>query len=281
MPTYSIVIPCHCDGTLAIDAIESCLNQRCDAAEIIFVDDGSTDGSYEKVAKRFSEEKNVHCYSLENGGVSKARNFGFSKSKGEWIVFLDADDLLADDYLKTASEHLAKKNSTEKLILVMPFCYFGNPGSARAKWVRKYRPPVLGKSTFLNLFKLSVTNCFPISSAVVPRNFEKNEKFFDENLSHYEDWELWLNLATKGAIFDCVKPSIKNATLIRLRNGVSSNSIRMLSARKVIAKKYFSGTIMALWQVPIVGDRLRKALVGFWRVILHKNPTHPNLTRSY
>lgn len=278
MPAYSIVIPCYCDGMLAIEAIESCLRQKDEFAEIIFVDDGSPDESYELVANKFFGVANVHCFRIKNGGVSKARNFGFGKSKGKWIIFLDADDMLADDYLKNASVYLKDQKNEDELILVMPFCYFGEPDSARARWVKKYRPPMLGESAFYNLFKLSITNCFPISSAIVNRKFQSDGKLFDESLSHYEDWELWLNLSKKRAKFHYLPPSMSSATLIRIRDGVSSNSNRMLVARKSIARKYFSGTVMALWQIPLIGDRLRKSLVGFWRIIFRKSSVHPNLT---
>jgi glycosyltransferase involved in cell wall biosynthesis len=280
MPSYSVVIPCYCDGIFAIQAIESCLQQSEAFVEIIFVDDGSPDDSYEMVADKFAGVANVHCYRLENGGVSKARNFGFGKSTGEWVVFLDADDLLAGDYLKDATKHINREKSKSESVVVMPFCYFGKPESDRAKWVRKYRPPMLGESRSLNLLKLSVTNCFPVSSAIVPRSLQKNGKIFNEDLTHYEDWELWLKLAKQGAIFDYSPPSINSATLIRLRDGVSSNSIGMLTARKSIAEQYFKETVMAIWQVPIVGDWLRKLFVGFWRVILRKSLSHPNLTSS-
>lgn len=281
MSKYSIVIPCYCDGAFAIEAIESCVQQNGVFAEIIFVDDGSPDNSYKMVADRFIGVANVHCYSVKNGGVSKARNFGFSRSTGEWIVFLDADDLLACDYLKNADDHIANSKRKDKSVVVMPFCYFGKPDSDRAKWVRKYRPPMLGKSIFFNLFKLSVTNCFPISSAIIPRGFQENGKMFDEELSHYEDWELWLKLAKRGANYDYLLPSMKSATLIRLRDGASSNSVLMSTARKSIARQYFGGTLMVFWQIPVVGDRFRKLAVGFWRIIFRKSSVHPNLTRSH
>ncbi|RZJ28575.1 MAG: glycosyltransferase, partial [Chryseobacterium sp.] len=66
MPRYSIIIPCYCDGLLAVEAIESCLSQTYEADEIIFVDDGSPDDSYKVVVQKFSEIDTVKCYRIEN-----------------------------------------------------------------------------------------------------------------------------------------------------------------------------------------------------------------------
>jgi len=281
MPNYSIIIPCYRDGLLAIKAIESCLSQTYRAKEIIFIDDGSPDDSYDLVANAFSKADTVKCYRIENSGVSRARNFGLGKSTGDWIIFLDADDLLGNNYLEEATICISSCRKKEETVFVAPFCYFEMPNSARAKWVKKYRPPILGESRFLNLFKLSITNCFPVSSAIVPRAVAKGQKLFNENLTHYEDWELWINLANQCVIFRYIKPSIDSATLIRIRNGVSSNSDLMLNARKQIARVYFAGTIMAFWQIPFFGDKFRKLIVGIWRFALEKNLNHPNLSKKF
>lgn len=86
----SIIIPTFNSGNYISQAIESILNQSYKNYEIIVVDDGSTDSTYKELKKYKSQ---IKYYYKGNGGVASARNFGILKSKGEYICFLDADDL--------------------------------------------------------------------------------------------------------------------------------------------------------------------------------------------
>ncbi len=86
----AIVIPCYNGEATLAATIESALAQR-EAAQIVIVDDGSTDGSLE-IARSF--EPRVRVLSGPNQGVSAARNRGIAETTGDWLVFLDADDLL-------------------------------------------------------------------------------------------------------------------------------------------------------------------------------------------
>ena len=98
----SIVIPCHNQAQFLSDAIESVLTQNYRSIEIVVVDDGSTDNTSE-VAARYPE---VHCVRQENQGLSAARNTGFTKSRGQYVLFLDADDRLLSGALKVGVESL-------------------------------------------------------------------------------------------------------------------------------------------------------------------------------
>ena len=87
----SIVIPCYNYEKYIADAIESALNQTYRAIEVVVVDDGSTDGSLQIIQ---SYGDRVVCHAKENGGGGAARNDGLELAQGEFIQFLDADDLL-------------------------------------------------------------------------------------------------------------------------------------------------------------------------------------------
>lgn len=86
----SIIIPTFNSKQYISQAIQSILNQSYKNYEIIVVDDGSTDGTYEELKKY---KNNIKYYYKKNGGVASARNFGMLKSQGDYICFLDADDL--------------------------------------------------------------------------------------------------------------------------------------------------------------------------------------------
>jgi len=101
-PTVSVVIPCYNRAHFLGGAIESVLRQSYSDFEIIVVDDGSTDGTAE-VAERY---EGVRFVRQKNCGVAAARNAGLRESAGEYLVFLDSDDLLLPEALKTGVELL-------------------------------------------------------------------------------------------------------------------------------------------------------------------------------
>jgi len=90
-PLVSIVIPCYNAERWLPGAIESALGQTHVSTEVIVVDDGSTDAS-PGIIKQFKGK--INCLSTSNRGPSAARNIGLKAARGEWIQFLDADDLL-------------------------------------------------------------------------------------------------------------------------------------------------------------------------------------------
>ena len=97
-PLVSIIIPSYNAEKYLAGAIRSAIEQTWPNKEIIIVDDGSTDDSY-AIAKRF-EAPNVLVIQQENRGASAARNRGLRASKGEYVQFLDADDLLSENKIE-------------------------------------------------------------------------------------------------------------------------------------------------------------------------------------
>lgn len=91
-PLVSIIIPTYNSKSFLKETVNYALQQTYKNIEVILVDDGSTDGT-EAYFDEFKRQA-VQCFKIDNGGASNARNFGLSKSKGEYIQFLDADDLL-------------------------------------------------------------------------------------------------------------------------------------------------------------------------------------------
>ena len=90
LPLVTVVIPCYNQAHFLGEAIESVLSQSYRNFELIVVDDGSTDETSE-VASRYER---VRLFQQENQGLAGARNRGLGEAKGEYVVFLDADDRL-------------------------------------------------------------------------------------------------------------------------------------------------------------------------------------------
>lgn len=95
----TIIVPVYNEGVFFEECIDSLISQSYKNLEIIVVDDGSEETNaryYEKVAKK---DQRIRLFHIKNQGVSNARNFGISESRGKWIAFVDADDCLMPDAL--------------------------------------------------------------------------------------------------------------------------------------------------------------------------------------
>lgn len=100
IPKISIIIPVYNVEAYIGYTIDSILNQTLNDIEIILIDDGSTDNSKEIIQDYSSKYKNITLLYQQNSGPSKARNRGIEKARGEYIVFVDSDDLLPEDSLE-------------------------------------------------------------------------------------------------------------------------------------------------------------------------------------
>lgn len=119
-PLVSILIPAYNAEAWIADTIRSAMAQTWPRKEIIVVDDGSTDGTA-NVAGRFASEQ-VAVVSTSNQGPSATRNHAFQLSQGDYIQWLDADDLLAPD--KIERQLLALRKEDPRILLSSPWGYF-------------------------------------------------------------------------------------------------------------------------------------------------------------
>jgi hypothetical protein len=105
-PLVSVIIPCRNGAAWLGEAIASCLGQTWQDLEIVIVDDGSTDASLQ-VARRY-ESPRVAVLACKRIGASAARNTGLARARGDFIQFLDADDVLDRDKIRIQMEQLAR-----------------------------------------------------------------------------------------------------------------------------------------------------------------------------
>ena len=96
----SVIVPAYKAEKFLPTTLESILNQTYENLEVIVVDDGSPESLEPIVVPYMKKDNRVKFYRKENGGVSSARNFGFEKSKGEYIVFFDADDIMLPENIE-------------------------------------------------------------------------------------------------------------------------------------------------------------------------------------
>lgn len=119
MIAVSIIIPIYNSQDFLVECIHSVLSQSFTDFELILVDDGSKDRSL-KICEEFKTiDRRVKVFSKENGGVGSARNLGLMKSQGSYIIFVDSDDLILENYVsdlvsESRSGHFVYQSSSRK-----------------------------------------------------------------------------------------------------------------------------------------------------------------------
>ncbi len=187
MPKISVIIPTYNRSGMVKEAISSVLAQTEPNLEIIVVDDGSTDDT--RIVVESLAEKRVSYFYKTNAGPASARNYGLSKATGEYVAFLDHDDLWPPNYLEVMLSRLEK--NTEFGAAYSPITAVYPDGGE----VKSYKRPD-GKSGWLavNLFK----HGFVWTSATLIRREVLKNFYFDESLkTSYEDGDFFLRLSMK------------------------------------------------------------------------------------
>lgn len=125
---YSVIIPVYnAEGTLR-RCLDSLVGQHFSDYELLLINDGSTDGSDAICREYASTYSCVRYFAKENGGVSSARNLGLEQAEGEYILFVDSDDYVSENYFSVISDAL--DNNVVDL-LMFGYCNFG---SISAEW---------------------------------------------------------------------------------------------------------------------------------------------------
>lgn len=197
--TFSIIIPLHNKAPYVCETLQSIVDQTVLPSELIIVDDKSTDGSLELV-KRFFQEvperfKSVHVEIVvleENRGVSYARNLGFSKTSGDIISFIDADDLYAPEFIQQTMQLMEVRGMDFLVLGIQMF-----PSGICYPNFRKIVPGLQEVETNAYLMKnplKTVTSrhfVMGVGSNVVAKRKYMEGVQFDENARFYEGIDFW------------------------------------------------------------------------------------------
>lgn len=181
----SVIVPTWNRRELVSRAIESALNQTHPAREIIVVDDGSTDGTAEMVARRFPTIKVLR---QKNKGVSAARNAGIRHVKHDWIALLDSDDEWLPDKLRHQQILLDGQSDMRACHTEEIWMRAGKRVNAMDKhakpegWIYQQCLPLC---------------CVSPSSILLSRSVLDDVGLFDESLPACEDYDLWLRIFRK------------------------------------------------------------------------------------
>ena len=206
MPLFSIIIPTYNRAHLLGKAIESVINQTCIDWELIIVDDGSEDKTFEIINPLLQKDKRIRYFKHQNRQQALSKNVGIQSSFGKYITFIDSDDIYLDHHI---SSRLKYMNNNKEVDLI--------EGGFEVKgdiWVKDYYQ--IGK-------KISIYDC-----VVGGTFFGKRNVFFElkgfQNLEYGEDTNFWERAEKKFKLNKLTQP--QTYIYIRTENSVTANAIK-------------------------------------------------------
>ena len=254
-PLVSVIIPLYNSEEYIAETIKSALNQTYKHIEVIVVDDGSTDNSL-AVAKQYESEK-VRVYHQENSGAPVARNYGFRLSKGQYIQYLDSDDLLTPHKIEKQVEALSKKDDDA----IATSSVFVDKDGVQSLWPMPeiYHDFIIGFDLLVNLWVHFVPSLVP-GVYLTPRSLVEKTGGWDETLRKNQDGDFFARILenagevvfvpNEGQIWRVRANSIshnvsiaKNESVLRSYNQISDLMLKKEDSprvRKAIAVAYGS-----------------------------------------
>lgn len=241
----SAIIPTHNRANWLVGAIESVLRQSHPVAELIVVDDGSTDNTKEVVQKY----ANVRYIYQSQRGPSAARNAGARMASGDWLAFLDSDD-------RWMQEKIAHQIAFLQAHSDMHAVYTDEI------WIRNGRRVNQGKRHRKAggwIFEMCIPLCIiSPSSILLSRKLWQQSGGFDESLPACEDYDLWLRIAAKHPIGFIEMPLIE-------KNGGHSDQLSQqwgLDRYRVAAlEKILSDELPPKWRLLAIKQVLHQCKV--------------------
>ena len=270
MTKVSIIIPLYNSEAYIAQTIDSCLAQTHRDIEIIVAENGSTDKSYQIV--KSIDDKRLSVFQILKSNAAAARNYGYHKATGTYIIFLDADDVMASNKIELQLKALSKKpkgfiascawakfkiNTKEAIITPQKVWNIQNP----IDWCLQ---SWMGEG-------MMIPGCW-----LIPKPIIDKAGLWDERLSLHDDGEFMCRvlLASKGNVF------VEN-TVVYYRQVASSLSRQNQSYRA--AKSALEVCESYRKQVLFVkdGPRVRQALVNNYRRFMYEfHPKHKDLLQQ-
>jgi len=224
-PLVSIIMPAYNAEKFISKSIESVLQQTYQNWELLVVNDGSKDNT-SSVVSSFHDAR-IKLIEQVNGGVSKARNTGITNSTGEFIAFLDSDDLWLKDKLEIQVKYLMK-NQNIVLSYGDYLSFIEDRKIIENKQLYPFKIKDLKK-------RLLVFNFIATLTVMVKSDVLKATGGFDTELFGPEDWDLWIKISQKGSI-GYIKENL--AMYREHEGGISKNKKRQLNEEYKVINRH-------------------------------------------
>jgi glycosyltransferase involved in cell wall biosynthesis len=263
--SVSVIIPTYNRAHVLERAINSVFKQTFRDFELIIIDDGSDDETPKLLEKICAQNKNCVSYTIENSGVSKARNIGVEKSSGEWVAFLDSDD----EWLPHKLERQMSFISHHKNVPLV---------HGEEIWVRngkrvnpKKKHQKFGGDIFLKCLPLCVISP---SASIIKKKIYLEMGGFDESFPVCEDYDLWLKITSLypvGFIEDPIITKYGGHEDQLSRKYFAMDFWRVRALKNILQKRSLSEEI----KKDVIDEILYKANILKQGYIKHQN--HENL----
>ena len=226
----SVITPCYNSGVFLREALENILDLE--YIEIIVVDDGSKDDDTLAYLNTLSA-KGVKIIHQENAGPAAARNRGVLESTGDYLLFLDSDNLIKPEYISKAIQ-LFEADDKIGVVYAKPI-FFGDVDSEEERFqVQRF-----------NFDRLLIGNYIDMCS-FVRRKAWQSTKGFDADNKGCEDWDLWIQLAKNGWKFHFIDEELFHYRVVGgsvstfVQGGARENILNQISSRHhpVIYQRY-------------------------------------------
>jgi len=256
----SVVLPTHNRKTRGFlkESIESVLKQDHKDFELLIIDDGSTDGTSELCKLYASREaaNTVRYIYQKNGGVSSARNNGIRCARGEYVAFLDDDDIWLPQKL-SEQMNLIESRGDDRFGLCYTALELITEQSARTGEIQSLNADGF---VFREMLYKNLVVC--TSSVIVPKKIFDVVGFFDESSSHAEDYDLWLRISKKYNIYSIDKPLV----LYRRHKNKLSQDLDKIEQNSLCAvKAVMQGLSEAEQNMVLNANYRRRAAYRLWR----------------
>jgi|Deesub1362A_J573_1020465.scaffolds.fasta_scaffold01189_2 glycosyltransferase involved in cell wall biosynthesis len=205
MPKVSVIIPCYNVEDYIGECLDSVFSQTFQNFEVIIINDGSTDKSEEKIRPYLNKyKKKIKYFFQRNRGAYCARNMGIKHASGEYIAFLDADDMLRPESLERRVEEI---EADRRVGLVYTDAYLLiDEGESKKIHEKTYR-----EFFEITFYKGEVTlqilerNFVPTPTVLVRSEVLRKVGLFDETFKRTADYDLWIRISKNGWKFSYVE----------------------------------------------------------------------------
>ncbi|GAA4310029.1 glycosyltransferase family 2 protein [Pontixanthobacter gangjinensis] len=210
----SVIMPAYNSEAFIAEAIRSVIQQTYPDWELLIIDDASTDATKKIIRKLYQDDNRIRLLeNSENRGTHYTRNKGIKAAQGDFIAFLDADDLWKPEKLKKQLELLSKEN--------LAACFSSYELMAEDASLLNKKIEALPELTYDKLLKANY-----VGNLTGVYDQRKLGKIYCPDISKRQDWALWLNVIEKGGPMKGIREPL---AIYRLRkNSISTNKLEML-----------------------------------------------------
>lgn len=231
--SVSVVIPVYNSEFYIEKTLDTIFAQSCLPMEVLVIDDGSKDNTVKVIEKYRNLHANteiIRIFEQKNAGAGAARNKGIANALGNWIMFLDSDDLWEKQKIQTVVEVIQNKPDVG-IVTHNEYEVTENDRKHR-RFVPRHKSYQKDENLFLQLYK---GNLFSTSCMTVRKDILEKAGGFDEMLLSAQDYDLWIRISLYAQVIYLEEPL---ATYVVRKGNITSNTYRRYKCEIRICQKY-------------------------------------------